>query len=372
MGTKTFLILGGYGLAGLNLASYLLQETSVRLILAGRNLDRASQAAAQLNNRFPGKRVLARRADAADAESLAQAFAGVDMVVVASSTVAYTTVVVQAALAASIDYLDIQYGPARIPVLQSFAASIAKAGLCFITEAGFHPGLPSALVRYLASQFDRMDSALVGSIVNQESGFPYTSAVDELMGEFRSYSADIFVDGHWRKADLSGTKDYLSMDFGPPFGRKSCVPLPLEEMRGVPVMFPSLQRTGFYIAGFNWVSDWIITPLIMLVLRIWPERGMGPMGKLLCWSTKVFGRPPYGVIVKAEASGEKDGQHLTKSVVVSHPDGYKLTAMPVVAYLLQYLDGPARRPGLHMMGHVLDPERLLTDMQHMGAAVTYQ
>ena len=65
----------------------------------------------------------------------------------------------------------------------------------------------------------------------------------------------------------------------------------------------------------------------------------------------------------------KDGQSMTKTLIVRHSDGYALTAIPVVAYLLQYLDGSARRPGLHMMGHVLDPQRLLRDMQRMGATI---
>jgi hypothetical protein len=369
MSTTTFLILGGYGLAGRELAHFVLQETGARVILAGRSLEKATGACTGLNERFTGERVSARQANAADPASLARAFADVDMVLVASSTVAYTRQVVQAALAAGIDYLDIQYGPERIPVLQSFAAEIERAGLCFITEAGFHPGLPSAMVRYLAPQLDKPESILIGSVINQEGGLPYTSAVDELVGQFRDYSADVFVDSHWRKADLSGTRDYLTMDFGPPFGRKPCVPLPLEEMRSVPDMFPSLQRCGFYIAGFNWFSDWVVTPLIMVVLRIWPQRGIGPMGRLLCWSTRAFARPPYGIVLRGEACGQKDGQPAVKTLVVGHNDGYALTAIPVVAYLLQYLDGSARLPGLHMMGHVLDPQRLLRDMQRMGATI---
>ena len=74
MSTTTFLILGGYGLAGLDLARFLLQETATHIILAGRSLEKAAGASAQLNARFAGERVSARRADAADPASLAQAF----------------------------------------------------------------------------------------------------------------------------------------------------------------------------------------------------------------------------------------------------------------------------------------------------------
>jgi saccharopine dehydrogenase (NAD+, L-lysine-forming) len=51
---------------------------------------------------------------------------------------------------------------------------------------------------------------------------------------------------------------------------------------------------------------------------------------------------------------------------VAHPDGYELTAIPVVATLLQYLDGSARKSGLWMMGHFVEPTRLMKDMAIMG------
>jgi len=55
---------------------------------------------------------------------------------------------------------------------------------------------------------------------------------------------------------------------------------------------------------------------------------------------------------------------------VAQPDGYELTAIPVVATLLQYLDGSARKPGLWMMGHLVKPIRLMMDMEKMGVKFT--
>jgi len=57
-------------------------------------------------------------------------------------------------------------------------------------------------------------------------------------------------------------------------------------------------------------------------------------------------------------------------VSVAHDDGYAITAIPVVATLLQYLDGSVRKPGLWLMGHVVDPVRLVADMDSLGARVT--
>jgi saccharopine dehydrogenase (NAD+, L-lysine-forming) len=79
--------------------------------------------------------------------------------------------------------------------------------------------------------------------------------------------------------------------------------------------------------------------------------------------------PPYVVALKVEGKGLRNGQQAGVQVRIEHPDGYELTAIPVVAYLLQYLDESARRPGVHMMGHLAEPVRLFKDMQSMGVHI---
>ena len=80
-----------------------------------------------------------------------------------------------------------------------------------------------------------------------------------------------------------------------------------------------------------------------------------------------FHRPPDRVELQVQASGIKEGRQVEVLASVAHPDGYELTAIPVAAALLQYLDGPARQPGLWMMGHICEPTRLMKDMEMMGA-----
>ena len=74
-----------------------------------------------------------------------------------------------------------------------------------------------------------------------------------------------------------------------------------------------------------------------------------------------------------QSSSQSGSERLSKRQVqleasVEHEDGYELTAIPVVALLKQY--NYIRRPGLHMMGHLADPDCLFQDMERMGAKVT--
>ena len=89
MYSKHILILGGYGSTGFPIARFLLSLTDVSITLAGRNLEKANQAATRLNTECGGGRVNGAYADASDPQSLQKAFEGIDIVVVASSTAEY-------------------------------------------------------------------------------------------------------------------------------------------------------------------------------------------------------------------------------------------------------------------------------------------
>jgi saccharopine dehydrogenase (NAD+, L-lysine-forming) len=357
-------ILGGYGQAGRAMVPLLLRETRGALVLAGRDGSKARRVAEEWNEHLGTGRVTWARADAVDSRSLRAAFDGADLVVVAASTVDYVRTVAEAALASGLDYLDIQYSSKKLRTLAELAPDIERAGRCFITEAGFHPGLPSALVRYAATRLDRLESAIVSSVLNQRGGLPYSGGVDELIESFRDYRPEVLREGTWQTPGF--WTSYRPVAFEGGFGTRSCVPVPLEEMRALPQIVPALREAGFYIAGFNWLADWVVTPASMLALRLFRRAAVKPMGRLLCWSTRVFSRPPYGVALQLDAHGTVGQAAARLRLFLSHEDAYVFTAVPVVACLLQILDGSTRKPGLHFMGHLVDPARLLRDMQRVG------
>ncbi|MGD8856541.1 MAG: saccharopine dehydrogenase NADP-binding domain-containing protein [Chloroflexota bacterium] len=375
MDRQRLLILGGYGNTGRPLAQLLLQETDASLVLAGRNLDRAQALATEFNARFGGHRVDGRTVDAADTASLGRAFGDVDMVVVTSSTADCAEQVSSAALAAGVDYFDVQYSTHKTAVLQRVARQIEDAGVCFITDGGFHPGLPAALIRYLGPEFDALEAARVGSVIkidwNTLALAP--STMEEFVGEFMDFQTLVFRDGRWEKAGALAMMKPETMDFGreigPGFGRQYCLPMFLEEMRALPTEFPKLKETGFFVGGFNWMVDWFISPLVMAALKLWPLRAKRPMGRLMLWGLRTFGKPPYGTLLKAEARGQKDGQARAIDLILYHQDGYAFTAIPAAACLLQYLDGSIRRPGLWLQATAVEPGRFMLDMERMGIQI---
>lgn len=356
------LVLGGTGYTGRLIVKHLVENSKADITVAARHLDRAQALADELNQQYSDDRVKAIYADASQTDSLCQAFADQMMVVVAAPTTAYAENVIRTSLSMGLDYLDVQLGAQKFALLQSLAHEIERASLCFITEAGFHPGLPSALVRYAASHLDRVESAITLGYLNMGKGLPYSEAVDEVVESFREYNGQVFKNGSWTKLN---SYEMRTFDFGGDIGRRRCYSMFLEELRTLPSLFPSLRETGFYISEMHWLLDWVIMPITWAWLKIAPQ-AVRSIGKFLWWGMGTFHKPPYRVELQVQAAGLKDGRPVTVRSSVAHPDGYELTAIPVVATLLQYLDGIARKPGLWMMGHLVDPFRLIKDMEKMG------
>jgi len=260
------------------------------------------------------------------------------------------------------------------------AEEIEGSGRCFITEAGFHPGLPAALIRYGAQYFDEIETATVGSVIKQDwkdlEIAPSTER--EFVREMMDVQLLIYKDGKWKKGSMWSTKDFIEMNFfrgaeeEPEFGIQKCVPMFLEELRPLPEIYPSLKNMGFYIAGFNWFVDLIVFPFIMVVLKLFPRKGLNPMSKLMGWSLEVSSKPPFGIVLKLEAGGKKDGELKLRNITLYHEDGYWFTAIPVVACLMQYLDDSIQKSGLWTMGNLVDPNRLMKDMERMGIAIWEQ
>jgi len=350
------LLLGGYGQTGRPLTRHLLAQTNHRLIVAGRHFEKARDFAASLVDH----RVTPTEVDARNGESLKRALRDVNLLLVACPTADNAELVASTALQAGIDYLDVQLSDKKLKVLRTHEGEILAKGLCFITEAGFHPGLPSALVRHAAARMDRLESAVVSCFMNLRGDLPYTEAVDELMEVFAHYPTQVFGDGRW---STPGSYALRRVDFGPGIGRRSCYSWLLEELRRLPEMYPSLKETGLYIASTGWLLD-ALTMVLLLGLKVAPHRGRRPLGRMMWWAMTNVSPPPYGVVLQVDSQGETGGRHAQHLLRLAHHDAYEFTAIPVVALLRQYDE--IRRPGLHFMGHLCEPLRLVADMQAMG------
>ena len=372
MESPLIVVLGGYGNTGRACAQLLLEHTLARVVIAGRDLGRAEGFARELNAGHAGDRVSAARADAAEAGSLQAAFREAAVVVAASSTSEHAAGVARAVLEAGADYIDPQYSTPKLEALRRLAPEIEAAGLCFVTEGGFHPGLPASLIRFAASRVDRLQRARVASVIqiNWSALDLSPVTVRELVLEFRDYRALHYRNRRWIAPGWLESMRPFWVEFGHGYGRRYTMPMFLEELRPLPEMIPTLEETGFFVGGFNPLVDFVILPLGMAWMAMAGERGAAGFGRLLLWGLKRFTPPPYGTLLQLDAQGGSAGHVQRMRLAVAHPDGYLMTAAPMVGCMMQMLDGTARRPGLHLQALLVDPARLLDDLRIMGVEVS--
>ena len=334
-----------------------------------------------------------------------------DFLVNATPMVACTKLVVRLAMEAKVKYyMDLQLSNPKFKMLQEifqegrFLTEQQQQHLepkgCYITEAGFHPGLPAVLVRYLAEDFDVINTAHGCGYLNMKD-MPYSEAVDELMDFFSDYQAQVYdankyPDG-WSKP---GQWDIKSFDMGPQLGKRTAYSMYMQELGPLPNHFPTLQEVGFYMAGSNWLTDFVLLPIVWLGLWMFPKNNNSKtvqsirtrLGKLLWWGM-TLSPPPYTVALQVEVTGscqntsnptnveEPNTIKKTRTIRLEHTDAYDMTVIPPVACMMQCLDencnnnsndngGSAQRPtGLHMMGYVVEPKRLIQDMKSMGMII---
>lgn len=362
MKSNRVLILGGYGGVGRSLTRLLLQETQVEIVIAGRRKAKADEFAAALCQKFPGNRVSSRYADASDQASLIEAFKGVQLVIVLTPTPNFVKQIGQAALVSGCDYLDILVSESTYQDLNELASSIQHQKRIFITQAGFHPGLPAVFVRYGAQYFDKYEKAKIGMAMNAR--FESVEQAVEIVAMVSEFKADIFRAGAWRKATY---KDAVIMEMGNRFGKTQLFPIQMLEIKRTQRMF-NLDEIGVYVSGFNWFVDNLVFPMILVIQKI--KKGLAAewLTKLFVWGVNTFSSSHQGVVLLNEAEGVKDGEKVRIRIIAEHDDAHLFTAIPVVACLKQFFAGllPA---GLWMMGHVVDEKALFSDMEQMGVKI---
>jgi saccharopine dehydrogenase (NAD+, L-lysine-forming) len=364
-------VLGAYGQTGRRIAGPLAARTSLPLVVAGRDGDRAEALAEGLRRLREGAPAVGRQVDLADPVALHHVLAGSRLVVDATSSRVPVRSIARAALEAGTDLVEVRF-PSPAPAALGIEGDAVAADRCIVLQAGFHPGLPAALVRWAASRMDEVESAWVAGLLRQRGGIPFTPAVDDLLESFRDYQAHVFREGRWRSVRWWDPSSLPRVAFDFDFGLQRTAPMDLDELGDLPVQIPSLRRLGFSVAGFDPVTDWVVSPALMAALPLFRSRSVRPLSKLLCWSTRSFGRPPFGVVVQLHTRGRRGGAPVHLALAMLHADGYALTAIPVVSMIEQLLDGTARRPGVHLMGLLADPERLLADAAAMGVKVRYR
>ena len=130
-----------------------------------------------------------------------------------------------------------------------------------------------------------------------------------------------------------------------------------------------INNMGVYIAGFNYFVDNVVFPFSVIMNSIKKGAGKKLSAKLMHWGVKRFFKGSPGVEFKLLANGTKNGQKVNYSLTAYSHDPYDFSSYAIIACLNQYLDHTIHRPGLYLMGHVVDERRVIEDLKNMGVQI---
>jgi len=201
---------------------------------------------------------------------------------------------------------------------------------------------------------------------------------EEFLQELNEMDNRIYLKGKWETQGWNVQRDF---DFGGEYDSQTAVPVYLNELGELPSALKnkdSLNELGAYIAGFNFVTIFLVMPICMLLCWLFPKLALKPMSGLFAWSLRQFTSPPFGAVLALDArTGSDDGDTgMHWSIRIAHSDPYLFTAVPAVACVLQLLDGDCsstnNRAGWYRQGLFVEPKRFLADLERLGLDVTIE
>lgn len=316
-------VLGGYGNIGRACVRELAETTRANLVIAGRSVQRAEEAALAT-----GDRVRGIYANAADARTLGSLLPGAAVVVCCTGSGAPDLLAL--ALEHRVPFVDLEPIALKPALAHKLAERAWTAQVPVVLGAGAVPGLPGVLAEYLVRRLPESDWIHVATT-----------------GPWRgSAAADRDVEQLWRQrrpgASISGNDAPRHWRFDEPVGPWAVRPAPATDLEGF--------VTAHCVGRLHY-------------LEVEP----GPLTRL---AQRIFGggSGPAAFAAAAEAYGTSERGATLKRVEVRAPDLLTAAAVSVGAIVRAILNGrvPA---GLLAQREALNPGLFLDELRDRGLEV---
>lgn len=159
---RSVLLLGGYGAFGGRIAERLAGEPNVRLIIAGRSLERAHAFAATLSLATAHATVTPVALDASQITERQLAELGVDILINASGPYQWQDYrLARACIAAGVHYIDLADARAFVTGIAALDAEAKRAGVLVVGGASTVPAISAAVIDEIAPQFAALRSLAI-------------------------------------------------------------------------------------------------------------------------------------------------------------------------------------------------------------------
>lgn len=331
---KDILIVGGSGVVGRRVAGYLASDYPNQVVIAARNIQKASLVASEL-----GHGTRARHIDVRDRDSVEEAMDGVGTVM---SCVAQpeTPHLLLASIAQGCGYTDIApMAFKRPPHADALKAEAIGTGARIILGAGMVPGISNIFARMGADRVGPVDSVASTCLL---------SVGDEYGADSRGFIAEEIVTAF--KATINGEEVLVNpftgpkrIEFAPPLGPLTAYLFPFSDQ----IYYPATLGARTAISRLALLPQWVpgaLSALLPLARRMLAKRQSGPSGRLgglMDWLRRRYkGLDWWGVQVEVR------GARGTYTASVQGHGQASATALSASAFLRALVEGDVDRPGI--------------------------
>jgi saccharopine dehydrogenase-like NADP-dependent oxidoreductase len=240
--TQTVLVLGAYGFFGSRICAGLAKNPRIRLLLAGRDLAKATAVAYQVG----------LRAEHARALDATQPDLALQLRKLGVTTLIHTAgpfqdqgyEVARAAIKAGCNYLDVADGRTFVSGITKLDAEAQAAGVSVVSGVSSLPALTSAVVDKYLGEFKRLDAIRIG--LTSGALIPGLATVRAVLG-YCGKRIRTLENGAW--IDVYGWLDTREHDFSKTIGIRRIGRCDVPDLDLLPKRYPGVKTVSFH-AGF--------------------------------------------------------------------------------------------------------------------------
>jgi saccharopine dehydrogenase-like NADP-dependent oxidoreductase len=239
---RTVLVLGGYGFFGQRISAALASTPSMRVLVGGRDLERARAASRAMG--LPAENGVALDAHDHSFSNFLRSLHVDVLIHTAGPFQGQDYSVARAAIEAGCHYIDLADGRQFVAGISALNASASVAGVSVISGASSVPALSSAVIDRFLPKFRQLGAIRIGiSSGARAPGLATVRGVFSYGGKpIRSWQ-----DGAW--ADTHGWLNLSRHSFPPPLGKRWLGSCDVPDLELFPKRYPTVRTVSFQ-AGF--------------------------------------------------------------------------------------------------------------------------
>jgi hypothetical protein len=250
------LILGAYGFFGARIAESLARSPGLEILLAGRDLAKATALAYRLG--FSARN--ARAIDATDPRlgAILRKLGVQTIIHTAGPFQGQKYHVARAAIEARANYLDLADGRAFVAGIGALDAAAREAGVCMLSGVSTLPALSSAVIDRYAGCFGRLEHIAIG--ISSGARMPGPATIQSVFG-YCGKAFKVWENGAWM--DAYGWMDRRTFAFPKPVGPRLLGRCDVPDLALLPQRHPTVKTVSFH-AGFasdtcHKLVEWLAT-----------------------------------------------------------------------------------------------------------------